>query len=205
MSHDMSSAPTPPPRLARQLAFILELEQLKQVLRRSRLIGTDRRENSAEHSWHVAMLALVLAEYSAEPIDIGRVLELLLVHDIVEIDAGDTPVYDTAARANQATREQRAADRLFALLPDDQAATCRGMWDEFEEQATAEARFAKAVDRLMPVLQNYHNRGVTWHELGATLEHVLSVNRGPISAAAPAIWVYVEALLEDANARGYMA
>jgi putative hydrolase of HD superfamily len=191
-------------RLGRQLAFLVELDKLKHVLRRSYLIGSDRRENSAEHSWHVTVVALVLAEYASDPVDVARVLMMLLLHDVVEIDAGDVPVYDAAGRDAQAEREADAAGRLFGLLPEDQAASCRQLWDEFEAQQTAEARFAKAVDRLMPILQNYLNRGRGWREMAVTPDEVLGVNHPPLSGGAPEIWEYVEKLIQDAAARGFI-
>lgn len=141
-------------RLARPIEFICEADKLKRVRRRSYLFEEDRRENSAEHSWHVALMAMVLAEHADETVDRERVLRMMLVHDIVEIDAGDVPVYDVAARATKVTEEVRAADRLFGLLPDDIGAEMRALWDEYEAQESPEARFARAMDRLMPLLHN---------------------------------------------------
>jgi putative hydrolase of HD superfamily len=190
-------------RLARQISFLLELDKLKLVLRRSHLIGQDRRENSAEHSWHVTMVALLLAEYAAEPVDVGHVLKLMLVHDIVEIDAGDVVIYDTDARRSQAAREALAADRLFGLLPTDQAEECRRWWEEFEAQSTPESRFAKAADRLIPVLQNFHNQGRGWREMNVSAEQIVSVNQS-MAAGAPEIWSYVEGVIRDAVSKGFL-
>lgn len=149
-------------RLRAQLTFLVEVDQLKTVLRQSPLAAADRRENDAEHSWHLAMMVVVLAEHSDEPIDVGHTVELVLLHDLVEIYAGDTPLYDSAGGAGQQEREAVAADDLFRLLPDDQARRMRALWDEFEERTTPEARFAKAMDRLQPLLLNWMARGGTW-------------------------------------------
>ncbi len=158
-------------RLAQQMAFIIEIDRLKTVLRRTLIADGSRHENSAEHSWHLALAAMVLAEHSDEPVALLRVLQMLLVHDIVEIDAGDTFYYDDAGRQDKAEREQRAADHLFGLLPDDQAAELHALWTEFEARQTAEARFANALDRLMPLIHNTLNDGHTWrlqrHRAGA--------------------------------------
>ena len=151
-------------RLEQQIAFLVEIDKLKQVLRRTQLIGGERRENTAEHSWHATMIALVLAEYSNEPIDLPRVLKMLLVHDIVEIDAGDTFAFDAVGYQDKAQREQAAAARIFGLLPTDQQSELRGLWEEFEAGESPEAKFANMADRLMPALQNYNNGGGTWRE-----------------------------------------
>lgn len=149
-------------RLMEQLAFVLEVEKLKTVLRRTSLLDRSRVENDAEHTWQIALMAMVLCEHSREPVDLLRVLKMLLIHDIVEIDAGDTFAYDSAARTSQAERELKAADRIFALLPEDQAREFRALWDEFELKATHEARFANAMDRLQPLLHNFFTDGGTW-------------------------------------------
>src|SRR5690606_13001631 len=141
-------------RLQAQLAFLLEIDRLKRILRRTSLVGGDRRENSAEHSWHLAVMAMILAEHANEPVDALHVLKMLLVHDIVEIDAGDTFAYDVQANQDKEAREQAAAERIFGLLPADQRDEIRAMWEEFDARVTPEARFANAMDRLMPALQN---------------------------------------------------
>ena len=188
-------------RLKRQIDFVLELDQLKAVLRRSYLLNQERRENSAEHSWHVAMLANVLVEYADEPVDVDRVILMLLLHDIVEIDAGDTMVYDTAARAGRAKREAAAAKRIFGLLPDDQAESLGGLWREFEECESPEARFARSLDRLMPLLHNLHTGGRTWKENGIRKHQVLEVN-AQIEKGSSRLWQYVRTLIEEAAERG---
>lgn len=176
-----------PERLRQQLAFLAEVDRLKTVLRRNTLIDGSRRENSAEHSWHISLMALVLAEYANEPIDVFRVVQMLLIHDVVEIDAGDTFTYDPAANADKAEREQAAADRLFALLPPDQAASFRALWDEFEAGETPEAKFAQALDRLQPVFLNYLCNGGTWTEFQVPLERIVQRN-GHIKKGSTVLW-----------------
>jgi putative hydrolase of HD superfamily len=193
----------PAERLVRQLEFIREADELKRVLRRSYLFREDRRENSAEHSWHVTLMALVLAEHADFGVDRERVLKMLLVHDIVEIDAGDTPVYDVAARATKAAEEVRAADRLFGLLPHDQGSELRALWDEYEAQESPEARFAKAMDRLMPMLHNALGGARTWTELGVVEHQVREINR-PIEEASETLWRFVSEALDRAVADGLL-
>jgi putative hydrolases of HD superfamily len=187
-------------RLEQQISFLVEIDRLKHVLRRTRLVGGERRENTAEHSWHVAMIALVLAEHSDEPIDVARVIRMLLVHDIVEIDAGDTFAFDVVGYLDKAEREQAAADRIFGLLPDDQKVELRALWEEFEAAETAEARFANMADRLMPALQNYSNDGGTWRE--ANLDRAIVEHRMEPISAASSIHAYVSMLIDKAVAQG---
>ncbi len=191
-------------RFQRQLAFIVEIDQLKTVLRRSYLMDSSRRENSGEHSWHIALAATILAEYSDEPIDLHHVLKMLLVHDIVEIDAGDTFAYDVASHADKDERERQAADRLFGLLPDDQKRELRDLWDEFEALVTPEARFARAIDMLLPLLHNYHTAGKAWQEHGVTSDQVFS-RAQQIGAASTVLWQQVQATIQTAVDRGYLA
>ena len=161
-------------RLDQQMRFVGEIDRLKGVLRQTILAGPGRRENSAEHSWHLAMMAVTLGEHAPPGTDIGRVTAMLLLHDLVEIDAGDLFVYaDDAQQARQEKAERAAADRIFALLPPDQAASFRGLWDEFEERRTPEARFARGLDRLQPMLANLTAGGGTWKEHGITADQVL--------------------------------
>jgi putative hydrolase of HD superfamily len=161
-------------RLEQQMRFVAEAGLLKRVLRQTMLTDPARRENSAEHSWHLAVMALTLAEHAPPGTDIGRVIAMLLLHDLVEIDAGDLFAYaGEAQQAQQAAAERAAADRLFALLPGDQAASARGLWDEFEERSTSEAAFARALDRLQPMLANMRAGGGTWREHGITADQVL--------------------------------
>ncbi|QRM46740.1 HD domain-containing protein [Rhizobium sp. BG4] len=159
-------------RLSQQIAFILEVEKLKTVLRRTLLLDRSRVENDAEHTWQLALMAMVLSEHSREKVELVRVLKMLLIHDIVEIDAGDTFAYDTVLAASQAERELKAAERIFALLPEDQAKEVRSLWDEFEAKASAESRFANAMDRLQPLLHNFFTEGGTWSAGGITAKSV---------------------------------
>ena len=185
-----------PERLRRQLEFILEIDRLKSVLRQSYLIDSDRHENSAEHSWHLAVAAMVLTEHAKERIDVGKVIRLVLVHDLVEIDAGDTFVYDEAANVGKAAREQEAANRLFGVLPEDQAQTFMALWREFEDRQTKEAKFAFALDRLLPILHNVFTQGRSWKEHGIRQEQALSKNR-PIEDGSPVLWEAVESLITE--------
>jgi putative hydrolase of HD superfamily len=187
--------------IGRQLQFIRELDQLKHVLRQTSLIDGSRRENSAEHSWHIATMAIILAEHSAEPFDLGRALRLLLLHDVVEIDAGDTFCYDADGNLDKELREQRAAERLFGMLPPPQGDELRGLWEEFEAAATPEARFAHAMDRMEPLLQNHANGGGTWRQHGITRAQVLA-RMAPIQAATPGLWPSVMALIDAACQAG---
>ncbi|WP_298984382.1 HD family hydrolase, partial [uncultured Caldilinea sp.] len=188
-------------RLAAQLAFLLEIDRLKRVLRRTAIVGGERRENSAEHSWHLAVMAMVLAEHANEPIDLLHTIKLVLVHDIVEIDAGDTFAYDAQANLDKEERERAAADRIFSLLPDDQREELRSLWEEFDARQTPEARFANALDRLMPSLQNYVNNGGTWREPGVDREAVF-IRLQPIQEGSQTLWNHVEAMLNNAVEQG---
>jgi putative hydrolase of HD superfamily len=162
-------------RLSQQLEFLAEAGRLRGVLRQTMLAEPARRENSAEHSWHLTVLALTLAEYAPPGTDLARVVAMLVVHDIVEVDAGDLSVYAPATeQTRQHAAERAAADRLFGLLPPDQTGSLRQLWDEFEERATLEARFARALDRLQPMLENVRERGGTWRERGVTADEVLT-------------------------------
>jgi putative hydrolase of HD superfamily len=190
-------------RLEQQLGFLLELDKAKTIGRQSYLTDGSRKENDAEHMWHLAMLVLVLAEHAGEPIDAVRVLKMVLLHDVVEIDAGDTYVYDEVARATKEAREVEAADRIYGLLPPDQERELRDLWDEFEARVTPESRFAAAVDRLQPLLLNLATEGRAWKEHGITADRVFALN-AKIAAGSPALWDYVEGLLKDAVARGYL-
>lgn len=190
-------------RLAQQIAFIIEIDQAKRVLRRTVLMDKSRRENDAEHSWHLAIMALILSEYAAEEIDLLRTIKMLLIHDIVEIDAGDTFTYDEDAHKDKAEREQAAAERIFALLPKDQAAEMHALWEEFEAKESPEARFATAMDRLQPLIHNYHTDGATWQEHGVTQEAVLARNRH-METGAPTLWAFAQAMIENAVAQGIL-
>jgi putative hydrolases of HD superfamily len=191
-------------RLGRQLAFLIEVDRLKTVLRASTLAATERRENDAEHSWHLALMVPVLAEYADEPIDVGHTIRLVVVHDLVEIYAGDTPLYDDQLRTNQVERELAAAERLFGLLPEDQAQEFRALWDEFEARQTAEARFAKAIDRLEPNLLNWMAGGGTWLTPGVTADTVRT-RTAHIGEASKTLGEAMAALIDGAERNGWVA
>lgn len=190
------------PRLRAQLTFLIEVDKLKTVLRQSPLAAVERRENDAEHSWHLALMVPLLAEYADEPIDVGRTIKLVVVHDLIEIYAGDTPLYDTEAGASQEAREEAAADRLFGLLPEDQAREFRALWDEFEARATPEARFAKAMDRLQPLLLNWMAEGGTWRTPGVTADTVRA-RKSVIGDASTALWAASRQLIDEGERRGW--
>lgn len=191
-------------RLAQQIRFIIEVDKLKEVFRQTLLTQSRRQENDAEHSWHLCLMVIVLAEHANTPsIDILRVLKMLLIHDIVEIDAGDTFAYDTARMADQHEREARAADRLFGLLPSDQTVEFRALWDEFEARVTPEAKFAAAVDRFQPVLQNCLTEGAAWRQHGVTSDRVIARNRH-IADGATAVWDYAAQMIAHAVKAGHL-
>jgi putative hydrolase of HD superfamily len=189
--------------LESQIIFLIEVDRLKSVLRRNYVIHGNRRENSAEHSWHVALFAMILAEHSNESIDVNRVIQMLIIHDIVEVDAGDTFIYDDADRKTQASREEEAADRLFALLPSEQGRSFRDLWNEFEAAATPEAKFAKAIDRFAAVLHNYETHGRVWSENGIKRNRVFAVNEYVINGSAT-LWEKIQTFIESATREGFL-
>ncbi|MCF8127848.1 MAG: HD domain-containing protein [Deltaproteobacteria bacterium] len=191
-------------RLQQQIRFILEADKLKQVFRRTLLTDASRLENAAEHSWQLAIMAMLLAEYhSPRELNLLRVLQMLLIHDIVEIDAGDVHFCDTAQRRKQMEKEAKAADRLFNLLPHDQAQILFGLWKEFENQESREAIFAHILDRLQPLLHGYVTEGQTWRENGVTRHHLLSIIES-MKESAPEIYDHAAALIADAVAKDFL-
>lgn len=189
-------------RLDRQLQFLLEIDRLKQVERQTAITAGTRRENTAEHSWHLAMYALILHEWSNADVDIAHVLALCLVHDIVEIDAGDTFAYDVAAHVDKEERERAAAERLFGLLPDDQGRRLHELWEEYEAQETAESRFANAVDRLQPAMLNHHADGASpWKRHGVTVPQAMK-RLSPIGDGSQALWERTQSIISEAVRRG---
>ena len=190
-------------RLQQQLTFLVEADRLKGILRQTTLCDGSRAENSAEHSWHLALMATVLAEHVASEVDVGRVLRMVLVHDLVEIDAGDTFAYDAAANVGREERERRAAERIFGLLPGEQGSELRALWEEFEAQTTLEARFAAALDRLQPLLNNHHSAGGSWRVHGVSRDDVVRRMR-PIEDALPALWPTVLDIIEQNCALGFI-
>lgn len=189
--------------LQAHINFVLELDKLKGVTRKTRPLGLNRAENSAEHSWQIAMMAASMAHLAAEPVDVNRVIGMLLVHDVGEIDTGDTLVYAEGDWAQRKREEHAAVQRIFGLLPNEQAAHFLALWQEFDDEATAESRFANAVDRAMPVLLNLANQGQSWRENG--ISHARVVKRvGPqVQAGCPALWDWLQARLLDAREKGY--
>ena len=192
-------------RLARQIEFIVEVDRLKEIFRQTLTTQSRRRENDAEHSWHLCLAAMVLAEHANGPqVDVLRVLKMLIVHDLVEIDAGDTFAYDTAAMADQRERETRAAERIFGLLPPDQARDFRALWEEFEDKTTAEAKFATSLDRFQPMLLNCRTEGAAWRRHGVTHDRVLARN-AHVADGCVALWEYAVRMLQEAVDAGHLA
>jgi putative hydrolase of HD superfamily len=190
--------------MKRQIQFVLEADRLKTVARQSRITDGSRPENSAEHSWHLALMALALGGHAPAGTDLGRVIAMVVVHDLVEIDAGDLFLYsDSAAQARQGVAERAAADRIFALLPASQAVAARALWDEFEERRTPEARFARALDRLQPMLLNMETAGGTWMAHDVPLDQVLSKVE-LIEEGSPALGGYARAMIAQAVERGFL-
>jgi putative hydrolase of HD superfamily len=194
----------PATALEQQIRFIVEIDRLKTVLRQNYLVGGSRRENTAEHSWHVTLMAMVLSEHAAAPVDRARVLELLLVHDLVEIDAGDTFAYDSQGSETKLAREQAAAERIFGLLPEAQARQLRELWDEYESAQTAEARFALSLDRLMPMLHNALSEGRAWRANGVIADKVRQ-RAESITRGSPALGALARELIESSVVAGYLA
>jgi putative hydrolase of HD superfamily len=188
--------------LRRQAGFLREIDRLKGVFRQTYLLDGSRKENDAEHSWHLAMYAMVLAEHANEPVDLERVLKMVAIHDLVEIDAGDTFAYDQAAHADKADRERAAADRVFGLL-GEQGRELRALWDEFEQRRTPEARFAAAVDRLQPLLHNYWTEGKAWREHGVRAQQVLSYN-ARVGEGSETLGRLVETIVAASVEAGYL-
>jgi len=190
--------------LGQQLKFIMEIDKLKAVLRQSHLVEDKRRENSAEHCWHLAMATWIFADYAEESVDVWRVVKMALIHDIVEIDAGDVYIYSDFDETEKVRREQQAATRIFGLLPEDQALEFIALWEEFEARETAEARFAAAVDRLMPLLHNYYTQGLSWQKHKITSAQVYARNQARISEGSETLWQAAESLIQEAIAKGYL-
>jgi putative hydrolases of HD superfamily len=190
-------------RLATQLKFLIAADRLKSVNRACRITSGERFENSAEHSWHLTLFALVLQEWAIAPVDISRVVQMLILHDLIECECGDTPLFDSANVATQDAREQAAADVMFGMLPDDQNQALRAIWEEFEAAATADAKFAKALDRLQPILLNHVIGGGSWitYDVDITRERSLTQK---IEKGSPDLWAAANAAFEDAVRCGWM-
>ncbi len=189
--------------LLKQIAFIKEIDKVKYIQRKTKLFNSDRNENDAEHSWHLAIMAVVLAEHSNENIDVLKVVKMLLIHDIVEIDAGDTFIYDTQKNHTNTDEERLAANRIFGLLPKAQAEELIEIWEEFEAGETKEAKFAKSMDRLEPLLQNTSNNGGTWAEFGVDYNKVYNKKK-VIKDGSEVIWDYAENLINESVEKGIL-
>ncbi len=191
------------PRFKQQLLFLTETDQLKNVERVNLIADGSRRENAAEHSWHLALMALLLHEYAGGDVNLLRVLKMTLAHDLVEVYAGDTFAYDTAANEDKTRREQQAAHRLFGLLPRDQGEELRALWEEFDAMETPDSQFAAAMDRLQPFLLNYLTQGHTW-KLGEVSREQVLERMGVVQQGAPALWPFVQHVLGKAEEKGYL-
>jgi len=189
--------------ILQQIEFIKEIDKLKYIQRKTRLFNSDRNENDAEHSWHLAVMAIVLAGHSNVPVDILKVVKMVLIHDIVEIDAGDTFIYDTQKNHTNTDDERLAANRIFGMLPPEQASDLIAVWEEFEAGETAEARFARAMDRLEPLLQNSSNGGGTWKEFGVKYEKVYEKKK-VIREGSDSLWAYAEMLINESVEKGIL-
>lgn len=191
-------------RFEQQIAFLLELDKLKNIYRQTLVLHEDRQENDAEHSFHLAIMASILAEHANEKVDVLHVMKMVLVHDVVEIDAGDTYCYDAKGNEDKLERELKAADRLFALLPEEQEREFRGLWEEFEAKATPEAKFANALDRIQPMLLNYKKGGVSWMKHGISEDQVRNRNIPTVSAGSDMIGKFAEEIIRAAKEEGYL-
>ena len=189
--------------LTKQIEFIREIDKIKYIRRRTKLFGSDRNENDAEHSWHLAVMAMVLSGYSNAEIDLLKVIKMVLIHDIVEIDAGDTFIYDQNKNHENTEEETRAAQRIFSILPEKQAKEFIEIWTEFEEGVSNEAKFAKSMDRLEPLLQNTSNNGGTWKEFGVKYQTVYDKKK-VIKDGSAELWDYAEKLIEDSVEKGIL-
>lgn len=190
-------------RLEKQIAFLLEIDKLKHICRSGYLLDQSRHDTDVEHSWHFALMALILSGYADVSLDTYKVVKMGLIHDIVEIDAGDVCIYERKDAAAIHEAEKAAAKRIFGMLPPDQAAEFTALWEEFERGETPEAKFAVAIDRLDPVLHNYYTQGKAWRERGATADEVLNVN-SCIGLASPKLWELVRGLILDGVEKGYL-
>lgn len=190
-------------RLAKQIEFIVEIDRLKSIVRQTILTDGSRQEDSAEHSWHLAVMAIVLCEYAREPVDLSRVLKMVLIHDLVEIDAGDTYCHDEDGNKDKTERELKAADRIFNLLPKEQGEEFCLLWQEFEERKTPEARFAAALDRLQPLLNDFTAGGLMWKRHGI-FDDQIYLRNSPIEEGAPRLWDYAAGLIRHAVREGWI-
>ncbi|HHU61114.1 MAG TPA: HD domain-containing protein [Natronincola sp.] len=190
-------------RLERQIRFIIEIDQMKHILRRNLVIDGSRRENDAEHSWHLALMAMILSEYAEEEVELSKVIKMVLMHDLVEVYAGDTFCYDAEGGKDKEEREKLAAEKLFSILPCDQGEELKLLWFEFEERKTPEAKFAACLDRLQPLLNNYHTNGGTWVEYDVSSEQVYK-RMEAIEDASTVLGEYARKIIEDSIRKGIL-
>lgn len=191
-------------RFNKQLGFLTEIDKLKQIFRNTILMDDSRRENDAEHTWHMAVCAMLFIEYAnVKDLDMLKVLKMIMIHDVVEIDAGDTFAYDAIGQMDKAEREQKAANRIFGLLPDDQREEFMELWNEFEEYETPESKYAILVDTFMPIYHNYKTKGLQWQRLKVTSDKVLTRN-SHIQHGSEEIWEYIQSIVKDAVEKGYL-
>ena len=190
--------------LLKQIEFIKEIDKLKYIFRKTKLINSDRPENDAEHSWHLAMMAIILAEHSNEPIDLEKVMKMVLIHDIVEIDSGDVFAYDTTKSHDNFDEELKAARRIFGILPEEQAEEFINLWIEFEEMKTPESKFARSLDRLEPLLQNASNNGGTWREFDVKYDKVIEKKKA-IKDGSEELWKFAENLIDESVEKGILS
>lgn len=190
-------------RLKKQIGFMLELDKMKNLYRQTYVLHEDRKENDAEHSWHLAILAFILAEHSNKPVDVAKIMKMVLIHDIVEIDAGDTYCYDSEGYKTKADREEKAAQRIFGLLPEDQKDEMYRLWREFEDSETDDARFAAVLDRVQPLLLNYTKGGISWKEHGIFKEQVLGRNEAYFDVSDN-ITELITNIIDDAQKNGWL-
>ena len=189
--------------LLQQVAFIHEIDKVKYIQRKTRLFNSDRPENDAEHSWHLAVMTMVLAEHANEPVDTLKVIKMLLIHDVVEIDAGDVFLYDTVLNHTNTEAERKAAERIFGLLPQEQAEEFIAIWEEFEAVETPEAKFARAMDRMEPLLQNISNNGGTWQEYNVSYEQVVQ-KKSIIQNGSQTLWDFAKTLIDESLEKGIL-
>lgn len=191
-------------RLDMQLKFTAEIDKMTSVLRRTMLLDKSRRENDAEHSWHIAVMALLFEEYASEPVDIGHAIKMCVVHDLIEIYAGDTFAYDVEGNKSKAEREEKAADRLFALLPEEQGAYIRALWEEFDGMETADSKYAACLDRIQPFFHNTLTEGHTWVESGTTDRAAVEKRMSIVKEFMPKVYPWVEKNIDNAVAKGWL-
>jgi len=191
-------------RLDMQLKFTAEIDKMTSVLRRTMLLDKSRRENDAEHSWHIAVMALLFEEYASEPVDIGHAIKMCVVHDLIEIYAGDTFAYDVEGNKSKAEREEKAADRLFALLPEEQGAYIRALWEEFDGMETADSKYAACLDRIQPFFHNTLTEGHTWVESGTTDRAAVEKRMSIVKEFMPKVYPWVEKNIDNAVVKGWL-